>query len=320
MKSPVLFRRWGQFVCAGLTVLLLQTRGFSVPIDIFFTQFEPGEGYSTAFELAGQNAWTSDYSGGNGIVSNYITGQGQQAYIGSWPPASGDDQLVVWRPIHFNPLAVGMPLVKFSVLMSIVDSTLTNGHYDNFRWSVYNSQGDRLFSLDFDNQYTDVNYLLDGTNTLFLTGLRYTNSENYTLTVTMDFASNRWNATLNQALIATNQPITTTNAPLNLGDVDAVWLIRTNGLPGDNYLLFDNYRVTAELLPARVQLLSRTSQGWALLRVSGQNGSRWSLEATTNFLSWTALETNVISGTSFDHIDTTAPPFSRRFYRARWVP
>jgi len=97
--------------------------------------------------------------------------------------------------------------------------------------------------------------------------------------------------------------------------------------PGDNFLLFDNYQVTAEALTvppppvAQVQFLGRTTQGWALLRVAGQDGSRWSLDATTNFVNWTILVTNAISSSGYvDHVDMTAAPFSRRFYRARLAP
>lgn len=99
--------------------------------------------------------------GGNGILSGFIPGQGQQAYIGFAPPDPGSDQLYVWRPINFNPLAAGLPVINFSVLMRIADSSNTN--YDYFRWSTYNMQGDRLFSIEFDVYALVVNYQLNGT-------------------------------------------------------------------------------------------------------------------------------------------------------------
>ena len=91
-------------------------------------------------------------------------------------------------------------------------------------------------------------------------------------------------------------------------------------------MIFDNYRVTAEALTvppapqAHVQIVRRYSDGWVLLQVSGPDGSRWSLDASTNFTNWTALKTNTITGSSFEYTDMTAPPFARRFYRARLVP
>jgi hypothetical protein len=299
----------------------------AAPTNIFFTQFETTEGYNTTNDLVGQNSWVGDGSGGNGILTNFFTGEKQQAYVGFDPPGPGDDALYVWRPINFNPVGAGLPLVKFSVMMSIRDSSQNNTNYDRFRWSTYNQQGDRLFSVEFDNKYLDVVYQLDGTNDLFFTEIPFRNWTNYyTLAITMDFAFNRWSATLDQVSIATNQPITSVNAPLNLGDVDAVWLIGGTNGPGDNYMLFDNYRITAEALPApptptaQMQFLGRTAQGWALLRTSGSDSTRWSVDATTNFLNWTPLITNTITSGYFDHVDMTAVPFSHRFYRARFVP
>jgi len=324
MKSQACFRRFLTFLILASACLGARQSLVAAPTNVFFTQFETGEGYSTALDLVGQNSWVGDGSGGNGILANFFAGQGQQAYVGFAAPNQGDDQLYVWRPINFNPLAAGRPIVTFSVLMRVADST--NNEYDYFRWSVYNTQGDRLFSIEFDNYALEVNYQLNGNSPLVTNVTTFAPNQDYTLTVTMNFASNRWSATLGSALIATNQAINTTAVPLNLGDIDAVWLIYNPAAPGNNYLLFDNYRITADILtvppvpPAQIQFLGRTTQGWALLRTSGENGSRWSLDATTNFVNWTALVTNTISGGSFDHVDLTAAPMNRRFYRARLVP
>lgn len=309
------------FVTVGLSV---HRSGLAAPTNVFFTNFDTN--YSTALDLAGQNSWIKYGSGGNGIVSNFFVGQKHQGYVGFTPPESGDDSLYVLRPINFNPVAAGLPIVTFSVQMRVADSSVTNTNYDYFRWSVYNLQSNRLFSIEFDNYELYVNYELSGANELFLTDVPFYNPSNYLLTVTMNFASNRWSATLGDALIATNEAITTTGLQLSLGDIDAVWLVFDPEHPGDNYMLFDNYRVTAEALPAppvpsaQMQFLGRTTQGWALLRTSGSNGTRWGVDTTTNFVNWTALVTNTISGGYFDHIDMTATPFSRRFYRARLVP
>ena len=295
----------------------------AAPVNVFSTQFEAAEGYSTALDLVGQNSWVGDGSGGNGILANFIAGQGQQAYVGFSPPAAGEDQLYVWRPINTNLLAAGLPIATFSVLMRVADST--NNEYDYFRWSVYNTQGDRLFSIEFDNYALEVNYQLNGSSPLVTNVTTFAPNQDYVLTVTMNFASNRWSATLGSALIATNQAINTTAVPLNLGDIDAVWLIYNPAAPGNNYLLFDNYHITAEALTvpvpqAQVQILRRYSDGWVLLQVSGTDGSRWSLDTSTNFVNWTALKTNTITSGSFEYTDMTASPFARRFYRARLVP
>lgn len=304
-----------------LNVWLAGTRpAMAISTNLFSTQFETTEGYDINFELIGQAEWLGEGSGGNGLVTNFIASQGQQAYIGFFPPAANDDALFVWRPLNFAPLAAGLPVVQFSVLISFVDSA--NEEYDNFQWRVYNIQGQRLFTLDFDNYFTDVSYQLDGTNTLVQTGISFNHDVEYVLTVTMNFSANRWSARLGNSLLATNQPITTVNAALTLGDVDAVWWVFDPERPGDNFMLFDNYQITAELPsppPPQLQLLGRTGDGQTLLRVTGQENARFAIEATTNWTHWIALKTNPISGGSFDYVDVAAPAFPQRFYRARWV-
>jgi len=324
MKSQGYFRR----CLTGLAWLTLsvasQPAVIAAPTNIYFTQFESTEGYTLTNDLWGQNSWIGDGSGGNGILTNFFVGQKQQAYIGFSPPNPGDDQLYVWHPVNFDPLAAGLPLVNFSVLMRVADSD--NNEYDYFRWSVYNLEGNRLFSIEFDNYALQVNYQLNGSSPIVTNVATFNADQDYQLNLAMNFASNRWSATLGNALIATNQPINVANVPLNLGDVDAVWLVFNTNAPGNNYLLFDNYRITAETLttppvpPAQMRFLGRTSEGWSLLRVAGQDGSRWSLDATTNFVNWTHLRTNMISSGSFDYVDMSATPLSRRFYRARLVP
>jgi len=178
---------------------------------------------------------------------NYMVFDNYQITAEVLPPDQGDGQLTVWRPINFSPIAANLPVVQFSVLMSIVDSSNTN--YDDFYWSVYNAQGDRLFTLDFDNYYHGIYYALDGTNNWVWTGRTFANDDSNTLVITMDFIQNSWSATFDGVLLATNKPITTTGAPLNLGDVDARWRVFDPAYPGDNYMVFDNYQITAEVLP-----------------------------------------------------------------------
>ena len=311
-------------VLLGWVFLAVCLAGTAATANIFSTQFEAGEGYDITADLIGQNGWLGEGSGGNGLVTNFIAGEGQQAFVGFSPPDQGDSELVVWKPINFNPVAAKHPIVTFSVLMSITGWITTTNQWDNFRWSIYNRQTNRLFSLDFDNYSTEITYLLDGTNDFVSTGYYFDNDATYTLRVTMNFASNRWSATLDGTVLVTNKPITTTGAPLNLGDVDAFWLIYDVNNPSDNYMLFDNYKITAKTLPPpprpNLHWLGQTGDGQALLRLTGQSGTRFVIDATTNLANWTVLKTNVITDGYFDYVDAGAAGLSRRFYRARWVP
>jgi hypothetical protein len=88
-------------------------------------------------------------------------------------------------------------------------------------------------------------------------------------------------------------------------------------------MLFDNYQITAESAfstPAMLRTLGRTSDEQFILRLTGEPGCNYAIETSTNFVNWSALKTNNATDGSFDFVDTAAPNFSRRFYRARQVP
>ena len=279
---------------------------------IYSTGFEAGEGYNASLDLVGQEGWLGAGSGGNGLVTEVYPGHGQQAYIGFAPPATGDDSLFVYQPIN-----EALPRVRFSVLMSVVDSTTTNR--DDFYWGVYNQQGDVLFSLDFDNFDLGIYYYLDGTNSRVWSGLEFANGVTYPLSMDLDFTGNRWSATFNGALLATNQPLTTLGPPLNLGDIDAGWIVYDASAPGDNYMVFDDYVITASLPAPQLELLGILG-GKAVLRLLGTPDMAFAIEASTNVVDWVPLKTNLTTGGSFDYVDDGATSLPRRFYRARWVP
>jgi hypothetical protein len=303
-----------------LAVVFLLPARLGAATVLYSTGFEATQGYNPKFELIGQQGWVSDtttLSGGNGLLTNFMGSQA--AYVGLFPLNPPTNYLAVWPPLNYSPLATGMPVVKFSATIAIVDST--NGFRDDFFWSVYNSQGNNLFTVDFWNNDLGIYYALDGTNSLVFTGATFTNDVAYTLGITMDFARNRWSATLDGAPLVNDQLITTTNAPLNLGDIDALWVIGDAANPGDNFMIFDNYRVTAEAEPAAsLSTFGRTANGQFLLRLNGPSGARYAIDASADLRLWSALKTNTVTDGAFDYVDTSAAGFAKRYYRARLVP
>jgi len=313
--------------------LLPQYRAFAQSTAVYSTGFEPAEGFNIDSPLTDHGGWigvgsdTLREDRGNGIVTNFIEGNGQHAFIGFSPLSGTNDSLNVLHPLSFNPAAAGQPVVKFLVTMAIFDST--NGIYDCFRWSVYNSEngGQRLFSIDFDNSTLRINYLLDS-GEFVPTGWGFEDGGAYDLEVTMNFASNVWSATLAGAdeavLIVNAQKITTTNAVLTLGDIDAVWVYGpSTNAPGNNFMVFDNYRVTASAsapLPFQLEGFGQDANGNFSLRLAGEPGRHYAIDATTDFVDWYALKTNSV-GTdgTFDFVDTTAANYSLSLYRARLV-
>lgn len=287
---------------------------------VFETGFDAEEGYRNDADLTGQNGWQGD--GADGILVDFFEGLGQQAYIGfSVPPGDTNATFSVFRPVNFSPVAAGQALVKFSVRMQIVDSSSTNGPFDDFRWSVYNTNATRLFSLDFDNDTWLISYLLDDGTGFVSTEKGFDTAGFYDLLIEMNFARNLWTARLNDELIVNAQPISAAGNPLHLGDISAVWVLRDPSFPGDNYLLFDNYRITAEAAPAiapTLEFLGISSGGSYQARVYGEPGLVYRIEASNDLREWEPLLTfTAPSGGSLDFEDPAASKFSRRFYRVR---
>jgi hypothetical protein len=307
----------------SLCVFLFATGRLSAMTNVLFsTRFEASEGYSTNAALVGQNGWQGFNSGelDNGILNGFIAGEGQQAYLGFGRPPNTQQQVFAWHPINYQPAS--NTVVRFSVSQAINDSS--NGGYDYFFWSVLNQAGKSLFSLVFDNYTTNIQLQLDD-NSMISSGVSFAPNKVYRLQILMDFPRNLWSATLDNSLLATNQPITKTGAARDLGDIDAIWQIADSNLPGDNYLLFDNYAVTAETPelsgPFSLFVLSHPKPGDPLsLRLSGASGSTYVIEAAPDLSAWIPLTTNVAFNGGFDFVDTQTKSFSRRFYRARLVP
>jgi kumamolisin len=211
---------------------------------LYSTGFEAKEGFTAGQPLAGQDGWMTQYTGGNGIVTGFDGMSGQQAYVGYSPPTNpGDGGVFAYHPVDYSPLTTGQPVVKFSVEMAINDSN--NGNYDDFQWRLYNSKGHNFFTVDFSNYDLHVYYSEDGGNTLLSTGVQFANNSPMELEVTMDYAHNKWGATLNGSNLVQNKAIRTGSALLDFGDMDAVWQIYDVANPGDNYMLFDNYSIVA---------------------------------------------------------------------------
>ena len=301
-------------LCFGIVTGLLSTSPvFAAMPVVYQTGFERNQGYDTNLDLVGQNGWTGAGSGGNGLVTGFFPGRGQQAYIGFAPPNPGYDSLFVYRPLNKN-----LSQAQFCVTMAVADST--NTQYDDFYWSVFNQQGDQLFTLDFDNYALQVNYALQTSTNWISSGLTFTNGFIYPLTVNLNFVANRWSATFSGLVLATNQPITTSGSPLNLGDIDAAWVVYDTNAPGDNFMVFDDYQVTGVVPSPRLQVLNFVGRA-STLRLFGQTNTAFAVDASTNFVNWVALRTNVVAPSGyFDYVDNGAVGLRRRFYRARWVP
>lgn len=323
-------QQWRGVAAVCMTVVWMWGSAQAIDFDphrkgllIYTSGFEVSEGYSSADAgepLWEQEGWVAEGSGGCGLVDEFFPGYGQQAYLGYSPPAYKDEFLTLWRPFDVVCPPPGRPVVMFEVLMQVVDST--NHEYDDFRWSAYNTTGQRLFTLDFDNSRAEISYALDDDAGFQYSGFVFSNDAIYHLQILMNFQRNNWIAIMNGQVVVDSQPITTSGARLDLSDMDAVWAIRRKGHAGDNYMLFDEYRVTALAVPAIppvLEVVGMDSEGQFELLLHGERGLSYAIDVTEDFVTWHSLATNTVADGTWWFLDTTAPSYPVSFYRARQV-
>jgi len=290
---------------------------------LYTTGFELSDGYVSGYTVAGQNGWLADLDGGNGLITGVFDGLGQQAFLGYG--AITNDQLNLWHPLEVVPTTNLYPYLRFSVVMAIFDST--RPERDDFRWSVYNMSNQRLFSVDFDGENGAISYLPQAATDFIPTGFTYTKGVEYELAIEMDFKRNLWSAIFNQDTIVSRQPISPTGLNLNFSDMDAVWMIRNPGVPGDNYMVFDNFQILALSQPPasiviqpRMQTLSLSPQGQFSFRLIGETNQNYAIESSTNLTNWTPVKTAATgSDGALDVVDQGTPNQDRLFYRAKKV-
>jgi hypothetical protein len=116
--------------------------------------------------------------------------------------------------------------------------------------------------------------------------------------------------------------MTRTNHLLTLDSVDAQWIVRDVQSPGDDFMVFDEYEITAAPDEAStgpdagLEVTAFSPQG-VTLRFVGQPGTTYMLEASTDLRGWTELGTLSSTDGLSEFTDSASAGFSARFYRAR---
>jgi hypothetical protein len=302
----------------ALLVVLFWWVGFSTQASVVLYQTTFDQGYNTQKDLDGQNGWL-----GTAIAEDGNTGLlNGSAYIGFDAPATGESGFFVWHPLQPVPNPNQIPVIHFFTRLVIVDSVDVDSR-DWFGWTAVNQQENSLFTLVFNNDDLGIYYFLDNTSNAISTGFTFTNDATYELEIQMDFRRNQWSAIVSDVIVVTNAPITERGAALNLGDMDAEWSYSDSTAPGDNFMLFDDYRVVGIPIAAQPTLtfVERLSNGRAVVRLMGQAGSGYALEGSPDLVTWSELISSQAPANGvIEFTDATATAFQRRFYRARALP
>ncbi len=88
---------------------------------------------------------------------------------------------------------------------------------------------------------------------------------------------------------------------------------------GGAYIGLDRASVVAVPRPS-LSILTAGGVGGAVLRLTGGDGFRYAVDASTDLVGWLPVGTNTVSGGFADYTDSGAAGQPFRFYRGRWVP
>jgi hypothetical protein len=104
------------------------------------------------------------------------------------------------------------------------------------------------------------------------------------------------------------------NAPVTSGVTN---FVRIDGLRGAHGTLHLNYSlVTASILVS----LGQNPLGQAQIRLTGHPGMHFTIQASSDMVTWLPLITTTSATPTFDFVDLTVPPNTQRFYRALMLP
>lgn len=230
--------------------------GATGQVELTLDQAPEGGIYETDFEifpfgsnaLDGFDGWvdTDPNSGTSGIFEPEAGSRA--AWIGYNPTSKS--YVSLYRTVNV-PLSTGV--VEFSVDLRIVDSTSARDyHRDDFSFVLCNTGGEDIGEILFENETQKI-WRWDGGAEYIDTGHSFVRGTDYTLSVSMDLANNTWSAYLGEQLIFKDATLNSTGRARNLASVDVVWSPLLPGFSGDNFMVFDNYRLsTAKQTPVIV--------------------------------------------------------------------
>jgi hypothetical protein len=309
-----------------------------------------GEAYFTGFEnfavgedtIIGTDSWQGSYAGAklHGVMNETqhgVLGIGNAAFVGGFATTvtktSSANAVFVRRPVNLDPVALNQEVATFSAVFGIKDSTTSRR--DDFEFLIYNQSGALLAGLQFDNTTLDsitgqprrLIYRLSWNGTSYqyvLTSYNFLPETLETLRIRINYRTNRWTAGLSDVPVFQDIPFYTGSATKNLGYVIAKMAVKnitsTTILPGDNYMLFDDYSVRTDALGMAVEV-ARTATGAAKLTWNEEAGYTYLVEYSGDCKTWKsdlAGSSHTAALTqSATFTDPTTPVPANRFYRIK---
>jgi len=291
-----------------------------------FSEFPVGDNL-----WAGTGGWLSNdvTSGAQGIIANPVGDLPipKAGYIGFDRPSNRFT--AVYRNFNHDPVASGLPIINFESLLGVQDST--NGFRDRFHLSFYNSAGDFLAGITFDNTTGFIRR--DNGSAVTSTGIKFLVGDPILglaalqiLDVRIDLVKNVWSAEIDGIPLFSGVPFTATGKSRTLGAVAAEWEVAASSTAsaGNNWLLVADWLVAA--LPAEPFAITsfQRSLDQATLTWPGHAKFEYQVFHSNNLVDWLGTLPNSTFRPNSDgplsFIDNGPVQPAQRFYQIRRIP
>jgi len=295
---------------------------------IFYSGFEPEEGYVAGTPLVGQLNWVDTLSpnvpiNGQGI-DDYFTGigspgYGQQGWIGfdNGGSASSPFAMGVYKTYTLEPNM----LLNYSVKFAVKETT--NGFQDSFSFRLANTNGDVIAAVVLDNFTKDI-YRYCPFSGSTDTGTDFAVDTVYELELTIDYTNNLWSGKLNGSTLFTSETIVTNPAItlLNYEAFDIQWIVNSPPIGGTNRLVIDELTIKqvaaiASTVPTTFDVQAFSTDGlipvWDLVNIA--TGYRIERSDTGGAGTWVEIA-NVGADEQY-YIDTGLSVNTTYYYRMR---
>lgn len=346
-------RRLAAGSCAVLSTLIV-VQGPTRAGEVYFTGFETPPFNVGADTIRNTDGWSGPtifagkaLSGTLSENQHGVKGIGNAAYIGGNPTtvtSVSTKSVYIRRPVSIDPVALGQEIATFSVAFGIKDSTSASSfRRDNFEFQIWNNESTAklLAGIQFDNSTLDSLtglpqrsiYLLywNGISHVYTnTGYTFLPETLELLEFRINFRTNRWTVSLGGAPLF--QDLSFYTGP-NQRTIGSVWAITqvTNAttktispasydlFPGDNYMLFDDYRLRTDPVTVTVGS-SWTDTGAFKLDWNEEYGHSYRVQHSADCVNWFDVASTIHTATATgdnSFTDTTIPRPAKRFFRIR---
>ncbi|MDB4428680.1 hypothetical protein N9116_01190 [Akkermansiaceae bacterium] len=290
--------------------------------------------YDTDFDTfsAGPNNWSGNdnwisndtISGAQAIDGNVLPGLLNTATLGFSQPTS--QFTFVALDLDYDHIASEKPIVEINTLIGIEDST--NDQRDDFYLTIYNTVGNRLASIRFDNQHPEITNSQFGiwrenSTNQFDTLFDFAVGELFNLIATVDLEENKWSASIDGVPIFEDAKFSNSSDPINLGFLAFEWALTalSTSNHGDNFLLVADISIQSVGDMTKVEV---THQFDFLggINLNWQTAVGWTdqVEYSTDLITWfddlpesTFEGTDTPTAINFSHAKD--PEEAYRFYR-----